>query len=174
MLSCCLLMLWVWHGKGSCKYMSSNTWVIFEGVPNIDHTSEVVTNDLKNWPLWVCTEVGFTCFCFDYAEGWGNGNLCFEKRAYVCVCTHFFLGHSTCVAITTMPFLQQSFENLMIYIQYPIFPSWRYNPKFVKAYIKTSKPRLAIGEYWSSCKYVGPMYVLDFDQGHYYWCWFIW
>jgi hypothetical protein len=45
------------------------------------------------------------------------------------------------------------------------FPSWRYNAKFVKVYMEASKPRLAIGEYWSTCKYVGPMYVFDFDQG---------
>jgi len=115
-------------GFGRAKGHAS-TWALFEGVLNIDHTSEVVANDLKNWLLWVCTEVGFTCFCFDYARGWGNGHLCFKKRAYVCVCTHFFLGHNTCVAKTTMPFLQQSFEILIIYIQYPVFPSWRYNAK---------------------------------------------
>ncbi len=89
---------------------------------------------------------------------------------FVCA-TISFLCHGTCVAKK-----QQCLscnKALKIYIQYPIFPSWRYSAKFVKAYIETSKPRLAIGEYWSTCKYVvGLMYVLDFDQGHCYWCWF--
>jgi alpha-amylase len=45
----------------------------------------------------------------------------------------------------------------------------RYSPRFVKAYVEASKPRLAIGEYWDSCKYTGPKYILDYDQGlHFY------
>lgn len=46
--------------------------------------------------------------------------------------------------------------------------SWcRYSSKFVKGYIEASKPRLAVGEYWDTCNYVGPKYTLDYNQG---WC----
>lgn len=41
----------------------------------------------------------------------------------------------------------------------------RYSAKFVKGYIEASKPRLAVGEYWDSCNYVGPKYTLDYNQG---------
>lgn len=44
--------------------------------------------------------------------------------------------------------------------------SWcRYSSKFVKGYIEASKPRLAVGEYWDTCSYVGPKYTLDYNQG---------
>ncbi|XP_073393185.1 probable alpha-amylase 2 isoform X2 [Physcomitrium patens] len=85
-----------------------STGEIFKGVPNLDHSSEVVANDLKNWLEWMRKDVGFECFRFDYAKG--------------------------------------------------------YSPKFVKAYIEASKPRLAIGEYWDTCKYIGPNYLLDYNQ----------
>jgi hypothetical protein len=31
------------------------------------HTNEIVTNDLRNWLLWVRIKVGFTRFCFEFA-----------------------------------------------------------------------------------------------------------
>jgi hypothetical protein len=61
---------------------------IFEGVPNIDHTSTVVANDLRNWLLWVSIKVCFTCFCFEYVT-WGEemGIYAF-KSGCVFVCLH--------------------------------------------------------------------------------------
>lgn len=42
---------------------------IFKGVFNLDYLSEVVVNDLKNWLEWMCKDVGFECFWFDYVKG---------------------------------------------------------------------------------------------------------
>ncbi|KAG0607025.1 hypothetical protein M758_9G186900 [Ceratodon purpureus] len=81
---------------------------VFKGIPNLDHSNEVVSNDLKHWLQWLLKDVGFECFRFDFAKG--------------------------------------------------------YSPRFVKAYIEASKPRLAVGEYWDTCKYTGPKYILDYDQ----------
>jgi len=44
----------------------------------------------------------------------------------------------------------------------------RYSSIFVKAYIEASKPRLAIGEYWDTCRYTGPKYTLDYNQGSHF------
>lgn len=46
-----------------------STGEIFKGVPNLDHSSEVVANDLKSWLEWMRKDVGFECFRFDYAKG---------------------------------------------------------------------------------------------------------
>ena len=41
----------------------------------------------------------------------------------------------------------------------------RYAPRFVKEFIEAAKPYISVGEYWDSCRYVGPDYALDYNQG---------
>ncbi|KAG0612666.1 hypothetical protein M758_6G044000 [Ceratodon purpureus] len=84
------------------------TGVIFEGVPNLDHTQEFVRNDLKNWMRWVRKDLGFTDFRFDFSKGYAS--------------------------------------------------------KFVREFIDAAQPFISIGEYWDSCRYVGPDYSLDYNQ----------
>jgi hypothetical protein len=53
------------HVQGNPK-----TGVIFEGVPNLDHTQDFVRNDLKDWMRWVRNDLGFTDFRFDFSKGY--------------------------------------------------------------------------------------------------------
>jgi hypothetical protein len=55
-------------GLGMLKCHAS-TWAIFEGVPNIDHTSKVVANNLRNWLFFMCIKVDFTFFALSMQLG---------------------------------------------------------------------------------------------------------
>ncbi len=163
---CWVVVYWC-YGFGMSKGHAS-TRVIFEGVPNIDHTNEIVTNDLRNWLLWVRIKVGFTRFRFEFAT-WGvEIGIYALKSGCVCVCAHFFLGHSTCVVKQCLSY--NKVFKIWWYIHNILFFPLEGTMPNLKAYTEALKPRLAIGEYWSTCKYVGPIYVLNFD----YWHWFIW
>lgn len=39
-----------------------------------------------------------------------------------------------------------------------------YSPQYVREYILSSLPSMAVGEYWDACNYSGPQYDFDYDQ----------
>ncbi|KAF5206143.1 Alpha-amylase, partial [Thalictrum thalictroides] len=49
---------------------SRSTGDNFHGVPNIDHTQSFVRKDIIQWLFWLCNNVGFQDFRFDFARGY--------------------------------------------------------------------------------------------------------
>lgn len=72
-VSCGWLSWWTeitaWCAYVSVMQGNPSTGEIFNGIPNLDHSSEVVANDLKNWLQWLRKDHGFDGFRFDYAKG---------------------------------------------------------------------------------------------------------
>ncbi|RHN39394.1 putative glycosidase [Medicago truncatula] len=52
-----------------CSFLvNRNTGAIFHGFPHIDHTQDFVRKDIIGWLQWLCHNVGFQDFRFDYAK----------------------------------------------------------------------------------------------------------
>ncbi|KAG0474863.1 hypothetical protein HPP92_014549 [Vanilla planifolia] len=65
-------MSWDEHAVTSCSGGMGNksTGENFHGVPNIDHTQPFVRKDIITWLIWLCTNIGFQDFRFDFAKGY--------------------------------------------------------------------------------------------------------
>ncbi|GAA0152790.1 hypothetical protein Leryth_010649 [Lithospermum erythrorhizon] len=44
----------------------------FDGFPNIDHSQSFVRKDITDWLRWMCYNVGFQDFRFDFAKGYSS------------------------------------------------------------------------------------------------------
>ncbi|KAJ3706802.1 hypothetical protein LUZ61_010507 [Rhynchospora tenuis] len=63
---------WDEHAVTSCSggLGDKSTGENFDGVPNIDHTQSFVRKDIAQWLIWLCKDVGFQDFRFDFAKGY--------------------------------------------------------------------------------------------------------